>query len=416
MEKINIYIIEINSKTNTSGVDRYIGNLIEGLSSQPFVRLYRIQLTQTSSIFSYRELVHSDYTEITIPTPQDLSEIVKEKYWNHKYNLQVFSLIRHLFTKQAKNIIHLHTLNLIDLALYIKEQFNCKIITHLHCIPWKSYYNTDKKKFNFLYYQCEVLNEKANPIDQLITHYNEYLSYSLPDKIICVTHNAKKFLRETLQIPAKIVVIPNGIKDHRENSFIRENKKRTDLFKILFVGNATESKGILFILEALRRVRSKGYNVDFTIAGSCDPSMKQIIKQEYRELSVHILGVIPFEELMEYYKKSDIGVIASLQEQCSYAALEMAMFGLPVVTTAIDGLDEIFQDQVNALKVNTAFSRVLGLRVDTQMFSEKIIALIENEVLRKQIGENARSLYEKKYSLERMIGETTEVYKKLTYE
>lgn len=31
-------------------------------------------------------------------------------------------------------ILHLHTLNLIDLAVYIRGQVGCKIIAYLHCI------------------------------------------------------------------------------------------------------------------------------------------------------------------------------------------------------------------------------------------------------------------------------------------
>lgn len=45
----------------------------------------------------------------------------------------------------------------------------------------------------------------------------------------------------------------------------------------------------------------------------------------------------------------------SLQEQHSYAAIEMAMFGMPMIITAVDGLDEMFVDEISCLKVNTLF-------------------------------------------------------------
>ena len=89
------------------------------------------------------------------------------------------------------------------------------------------------------------------------------------------------------------------------------------------------------------------------------------------------------------------------------------MSGLPVITTAVDGLDEMFTDNVNALKVNTTFSKVSGLSVDTGEMSEKIITLIEDKMLRMQLGRNARQLYENELTLERMMKQTVKVYKEM---
>ena len=92
----------------------------------------------------------------------------------------------------------------------------------------------------------------------------------------------------------------------------------------------------------------------------------------------------------------------------------MAMFGLPVITTAVDGLDEIFTDKVNALKVNTLFSKTHGLTVDTEQLAKKIILLIENKKVRKQLSRNIRRLYETELTLQRMMNQTEEVYKNMT--
>jgi glycosyltransferase involved in cell wall biosynthesis len=90
--------------------------------------------------------------------------------------------------------------------------------------------------------------------------------------------------------------------------------------------------------------------------------------------------------------------------------VEMCMFGLPVITTAVDGLDELFTDGANALKVNTKFSKVFGLSADVEMMTEKIINLIENRTLRKKLSINARKLYESELRLEQMMEKTIGVY------
>ncbi|MCC8146061.1 MAG: glycosyltransferase, partial [Bacteroidales bacterium] len=182
----------------------------------------------------------------------------------------------------------------------------------------------------------------------------------------------------------------------------------------VYVGVLSESKGILYILQSLRKVREKGYKVTLYIAGGYSSSVKSFIEKNFKDLSLEILGRISFEELQHYYKESDIGIIASLQEQCSYVAIEMAMFGLPIVTTAVDGLDEMFTDGVNALKVNTRFSKVFGLSVDTDSLAEKIITLIENGELRQRLSANVRQLYKERFNLETMMQQTLAVYRKLS--
>jgi glycosyltransferase involved in cell wall biosynthesis len=212
-----------------------------------------------------------------------------------------------------------------------------------------------------------------------------------------------------------ITVIANGISDFGKENCLKKAKLPSDTFQCLFVGFLSESKGIFYILKALRKVYIQGYSVCLNIAGNYNAKIYKQITEEYCDLQVNLLGRISFEELQQYYQESDIGIIASLQEQCSYAAIEMAMFGLPIITTAVDGLDEMFTDGVNALKVNTLFSKVFGLRVDTDMLADKIITLIENDELRRQLGRNARKLYKERFNLERMMHQTVEIYKQLSF-
>ena len=89
------------------------------------------------------------------------------------------------------------------------------------------------------------------------------------------------------------------------------------------------------------------------------------------------------------------------------------MFGLPIITTAVDGLDEIFTDELNALKVNTIFSPVFGLSVDVEQMANQLIRLIADGDLRIKLSENARKLYEQELNLDLMMDRTVEVYREL---
>jgi glycosyltransferase involved in cell wall biosynthesis len=416
MNEINLYILDIANTENQSGVDRYIKMLLDGLKTYSFIRVYRIQLLRDAFLVLYKEEKKGHYINMVLPFPQEFDEIVSEPYWNKKYNEYVFHIIKHLFENKSNCILHIHTLNLINLALLIKSKVSCKIITHLHCIPWKSLYNTDKKRFNRLYAKLYLKEDNELEKEEFFVFNCESDAYTYIDRIICVTESGKKFISDLVPNSCeKISVVFNGMNDFGKDKVFEVKKKKAITFNCLFVGVLSESKGIFYLFETLRLIQAKGYKPILNMAGTCNHRLYQYITAEYKDLSINLLGKIPFEDLKMFYRESDIGIITSLQEQCSYVAIEMAMFGLPVVTTAADGLDEIYTDNINALKVNILFSKIFGLRVNTNMMAEKIIELVENVNLRKRLSENARKLYKEKFSLNKMMEETVTIYKNVVY-
>lgn len=415
MTGINLYVLDISSPNSISGVDRHIEKLIMGLSSFEHIRIYRVQLVFNSSMIMHREEDKGSYKQITFPLPLNYNEIIKERYWMHKYNKHILHIMKSIFAVKQNRILHLHTLNLIDLALLIKREFDCKIITHLHCIPWKDYYNTNPIKFNKLYEDVYQNDEQGTVPHDFITNNCEYDSYMHADHIISGTQCGVDFLVNTMGILAKkISIVHNGTDDYaKEFKRTYDIADKSSAIQCVFVANLYKSKGLDFILDALRIVSKKGYNVSLKIVGYTTPFITSKIKDKYSDLNIQVLGVQSFDKLANLYRQSDIGLIASLQEQWSFVGVEMAMFGLPIVTTAVDGLDEIFTDNENALKVSTTFNNKVGLSIDVKMMADKIMLLIEMPKLRAHIGKNARLLYEDKLELGNMIKQTISVYNKL---
>lgn len=413
MKPIHLYIMDIATAGITSGVDRHIETLLDGLRACPDMHVYRIQLLHDRNLIMHRVEKNEYYTKVTLPLPQNYKEIVAEKFWMQKYNEHVFRIIKDIFPREGHCILHLHTLNLIDLALLVKQHVHCKIITHLHCIPWKEYYNSDEDTFNFLYRLALPNSGKAINPALFVTNNSELDSYALADHIISVTRCGTDFLVNRMKISrSKITIVHNGINDYAGTYRKQNAEEAPPRIQCLFVANMSKSKGLNFVFKALRIVKRKGYEVELNVAGYLSPAMSAAIKVEQNDLNVTILGALPFDRLIEFYKSSDIGLIASLQEQWSLAAVEMSMFGLPVVTTAVDGLDELFTDNVDALKVGTLFSNTAGLSVNAEQMAEKIIRLIEHKELRMQLSKNVRCMYEKELSLQRMMQQIVSVYQR----
>ena len=131
------------------------------------------------------------------------------------------------------------------------------------------------------------------------------------------------------------------------------------------------------------------------------------------QLKIDILGTVSFNELKELYTTNTIGVIPSLHEQCSYVAIEMSMFGMPMIVSDVDALSEMFEDEVNALRIPLVFDEDFGLELDEEKLADAIIRLIDDEALRLKLSTNAIKNYQERFTLEKMIENTINVYEQL---
>lgn len=411
MEKINLFLIDMSEDGTVSGVTRYLETLLRGLSSHSDIDVCWIRLIHSRRRLIHRQVRVDSHMEYIIPLPLVMDSIINESFWNQKYNAVVFHIISHLFEGKKNIILHTHTLNLIDLSLYIKSKVDCKIITHLHCIPWKGIYNRNLEHFNHLYELAYVHPTPETDHKLILTDW-EYRSYTKADRLICVTRCGADFVRKGVTDSLPLIdVIPNGMDDFYEKRTVSHKKGKQ--VHLVYAGALSPSKGLPFILDALRGVMHRGYDVQLQIAGNGHPQFVNSLITQYRDLNIRFLGLLPFDELRNIYRNSDIGVIASLQEQASYVAVEMSMFGLAVITTAVDGLDEMFTDEITALKVGVSFSKGEGLKVDVKMLEDKIVELIEDKRKLQHLRYKARQMYLKKLTLTQMIERTVAVYHQL---
>lgn len=94
----------------------------------------------------------------------------------------------------------------------------------------------------------------------------------------------------------------------------------------------------------------------------------------------------------------------------SNVAIEMSMFGMPMIVSDVDALSEMFEDEVNALKIPLIFDDDFGLELDEEKLASAIIRLIDDGALRQKLSINAMKNYQEKFTLERMIENTINVY------
>uniref|UniRef100_UPI00402771C8 glycosyltransferase family 4 protein n=1 Tax=Alloprevotella sp. TaxID=1872471 RepID=UPI00402771C8 len=413
MGKLELCVMDMTQEYNTSGVDRYIDILCDELSRRDDIHFIHVQLVESKSMLFLRKrhLEHGN-SEVKIPLPVFVGGILEEFYWIEKYAELVYEQIKEFLPKENL-VIHLNTLNLIDLATLIKKKIpHSRVITHLHCIPWKSLYNKDKERFNVLYSRQQV-SESLPVMDKRRLYArldSEWRAYHEADDVICVTRCARNFLARMMERVERVHVIPNGMPDIGICS-PRSYEQKSEVLQCLYAGVLSESKGVGFIFQALEYLAKQNQRVRLVLCGHATQEIENQLRQTYPMVEFEYCGLLSFEELQTKYRQCDIGILPSLQEQSSYVAIEMMRHGMPIITTAVDGLDEMFVDGVDALKVKPLFSLAKGLYLDVKALAEAIVDLWEHPTKRESLGRSARETFLKKHTVERMIKETICVYK-----
>lgn len=395
---INIFFVTLNYL----GVGTYCRELIEFLKGQPNLNLYQLFL-ESEQYSEYTEIINDNIMNIYIPA------VPKTKKVNiKKYSARCLDLLHKNISDKQKIIFHLNNSIHAQLGLDAKSRFHAKIVYTLHFLP--KYYTglCIDKAFT------EELIPPKNEIERRLIRQS--------DQIICVTHFAKKTLMDHFSVPEKkVTVVHNGI-----GKILREynlNKTQKDIIKrelgfsitekiILFVGQLDQRKGIGFLLKAFSEISMRHPNTRLVVVG--DGDFKEVLRHiEGHWGKITFTGNISSKEVAKFYQIACIGVIPSVYEQCSYVALEMMKYGLPIIASKVPGLQELFFENRNALFVSLCKFKSndkAEVGMNRGELEEKLFTLLKNFRLRRQLGLGAKKCWESNFQRENMGRITLKLY------
>jgi phosphatidylinositol alpha-1,6-mannosyltransferase len=160
---------------------------------------------------------------------------------------------------------------------------------------------------------------------------------------------------------------------------------------VLASGGVKPRKGTHVLIEALARVRAAVPEVQLVITGYQEDitylsRVKQQITQLGLDACVHLLGMVPENELLSWYQHADVFALPSLNvggqfEGFGLVFLEAGACGLPVVGTSGSGIAEAIKDG------ETGF---LVPQNDVDALADAITRLLTDDALRAQMGAAGR--------------------------
>jgi len=142
--------------------------------------------------------------------------------------------------------------------------------------------------------------------------------------------------------------------------------------KILCVSRICKEKGMDLLLNVWKLVFAKHSNWILQIVGNVEENF-------YFETTKGVEIYEPTQYIETFYRNSSIYVLPSRTECMPLVALESKACGLPIVSTNWgENVKELIENGINGFIVEN---------FDAQEMAEKINELIENEPLRKQMGQ-----------------------------
>lgn len=234
--------------------------------------------------------------------------------------------------------------------------------------------------------------------------------YKYIDHIICLSSYMKDYLMKDYSIPEKkISLIYNGIQDKRV--FLSEKDKinlRKQLFisdneKIItYVGRLHKSKGLDLLIGAYKKAVCTDKNLKLVLIGDGDFKYYLNLCNGFWG-KIIFTGYIEQKQVYQFYEISDIGILPSFSEQCSYTAIEMMMHDLPIIGTTSLGLDDMIEDSDAKIDISQKDKSL-------NIYEDQLAKCILYNLNSKKQVKSYREIFLKKYSLDRMIKETTRVY------
>jgi len=261
----------------------------------------------------------------------------------------------------------------------------CSLIKTLHCYS--------KSSFPEMF-----LGTSYSPI-QMHTR-KKYASKS--DAVVSISKSLKGYVKQVIN-PERSYVIPNIINTD-DYTVEPEEKYRSN---ILFLGTLIKPKGCEYLIRAMQEIAKEHPKAVLRILGDGAEYgyLRKLSERTGIEKNVVFEGAVTYGKTPLYYASTDIVVFPSIwPEPFGRISVEAMAAGKPVVASNVGGISDTIEHGKWGILVEPK---------NPKEIAEAVLQLIEDENMRKRMGESGRKVVKEKYSSNVISGEYLKVYKSL---
>lgn len=192
--------------------------------------------------------------------------------------------------------------------------------------------------------------------------------------------------------------VENFVKRMKEKSPV---KRPTDKKVIIFTGRLVELKGVHHLISALGQLKENRNDWVCWIVGDGDKKAELRVQTKALGLEEDVLFFGSRDDIPALLANSDIYVLPSLLENQPLSVIEAQIAGMPVIVSDAGGLPEIVEHQVTGL---------ISPAGDPEALYQNLNLLLDDEKLRKTLGENASKWGKNHWSLDKGVSNVLDVY------
>lgn len=376
------YLINNASRASQYGIGTYVKQVERILKNKKGIKFAYIDMW--ADVKEYSISIQEGIRHLQIPHITNLNDY-------QYYRNAAYFLTQHINSK--KNIIfHFNYFQAEVLATHLKEFFiNSKIIFTIHYFDWCFELNGNYSKF-----QTIINNRITNKsiFNRFIADKSFLRKF---DSIITLSKNTSNILIKEYGIsPNKLNHIYNGLDNHFNVSHKRNHNSAR---LILFVGRLDDVKGVEFIIKSFRYIANDIQNIQLALVGDGNFGKYLSLCENIRD-KIIFTGKVAHDKLESIYQNATIGIQPSFHEQCSYSAIEMMKYGIPLIVSDSTGLKEMMEKcPENIIHIN---EQDFNEEDYINQIAKRMKKLLSDETYRLQVSDKMKEIYTERYTLEKM--------------
>lgn len=281
--------------------------------------------------------------------------------------LKIYKAIANEYKIDNFNLIHAYTLFTDgNCARELSKKYNIPYVVAIR--------NTDVNDFFKLMPHLRNRGIKIMQDASAIFFLSESYKKQVFDKYVPNKYKEK--------LEKKVYIIPNGIDEFWFKNSINYKKiiNTSKVIKLVYAGRIDKNKNIPTIQKAIKILIKKDYRVSLTVIGKIqDIKEFENIK---KDINTKYIPEMSKEDLIKFYRKSDIFVMPSYTESFGLVYAEAMTQGLPVIYSKNQGFDRQFKEglvgyHVLPYKAENVAEGILKIINSYDIIQKKIVNLAE---------------------------------------
>lgn len=348
------------------GVERFVNVLAECFNDDQEVQPLVILFHDTVQA----ELLRKSGVEVVIPQQRG------------KYDLSLAGKLAGLFKRKGIDIVHTNGYKATILGAIAAKYVGIPVVKTEH-----------GKLEPGLCIDPRHLRMRVNRfLDEIVTRLFVH-------HVVYVSHDLQSMFRRNND-REKSSIIYNGINPIQISQRVRPPEIDSTFFNIGMIGRLTTVKGHRVLLNALTQLHDlKDLRVHIIGEGSLEKDLRKFCQRHGLNGTVQFLNFK--QNIYDYISSLDLLVMPSVHEGLPYVLLESMYLKIPIIASEVGGLNEILQNNIDALLVKPG---------DERSLAEAIRSLHTCHALRKILSENAFQKVQKDFMVTTMAREYTELY------